>query len=88
MPVDPRYVNGEVAGYVTTGKWGNQAHLTAESTEAAASFTVYAVLWPERNGAPATPVAAKLDPIGRLIIARPDGKTDTLTLTDEALTLK
>ena len=88
VPVDPRYVNGEVAGYVTTGKWGNQAHLTAESTEAAASFTVYAVLWPERNGAPATPVTAKLDAAGHLVIARPDGKTDTITLTDESLKLE
>jgi len=88
VPVDTKYASGEAGGSYVTGHWGNQAHFTAESAEAAAHFTVFAVLWPEREGAPAHALAARLDARGRLVIERPDGRTDTLTLTDESLTLE
>jgi hypothetical protein len=58
-----------------------------ESNESANEFTVYSVLWPERGAKPAA-LSAKLSLDGTLTIPRPDGKTDTLTLTDTALVLK
>jgi hypothetical protein len=86
VPVDPKYTSGEAgAGYVT-GNWSNQAHLTAESVEQAKEFTVFAVLWPEPGARPAV-VSAQLD-LNSLTVSRGDGKTDVLTLTDTALTLK
>lgn len=85
IPVDPKYVSGEAGSSYVTGKWSDQNHLTLESAESATAVTVYAVLWPER-GSPATLRATLND--GRLRVARPDGKTDLITLTDSSLELK
>ena len=87
VPVDPKYVSGEVGSSYVTGKWSNQSHLTLESTETAAEFTVYAVLWPERTSSTSTALRAKLDD-GALRVTRPDGKTDLIALTDTSLDLK
>jgi hypothetical protein len=87
VPVDPKYVEGEVGESWVTAKWTNQSHLTVESADAARQFTVFAVLWPERaSSAPAALRAALQD--GALRVARPDGKTDLITLTDASLELK
>jgi hypothetical protein len=86
VPVDPKYVSGEVGSSYVTGKWSDQSHLTLESKEAAKEFTVFSVLWPERGGH-AVKLSATLNNAGELIVTRPDGKTDRLTLTDEALKL-
>ena len=87
VPVDPKYVEGEVGDSWVTAKWTNQSHLTVESAEAAKEFTVFAVLWPER--AASMPVALKATlQDGALRVARPDGKTDLITLTDTLLELK
>src|SRR5205814_2358147 len=51
VPVDQKYVSGEVGTNYVTGKWSNQSHLTLESKSAAKDFTIYAVLWPERDSA-------------------------------------
>jgi hypothetical protein len=86
VPVDPKYASGENDSYYVTGSWHDQAHLTVESTEPAKEFTVYAVLWPERGNKPAG-VSATLN--GSILrIERPDGKKDTLTLTDETIELR
>jgi hypothetical protein len=87
VPVDPKYATGTVSGAHLTGKWTPQQHLTLESNESAAEFTVYSILWPERGAKPAA-LAATLAPDGTLKIPRPDGKTDTLALTDEACVLR
>ena len=84
VPVDPKYVSGEVGGSYVTRKWSNQSHLTVESREAANDFTVFAVLWPERGTKPVK-LAATLGSDGVLTIPRPDGKNDRLTLTDDSL---
>jgi len=87
VAVDPRYVSGE-ANYSTTGEWNlKQNHLTAESATAAADHTVYAVLWPERDGRAPAALHATLDG-DTLVVQRPDGKTDRLRLTDTALELR
>lgn len=86
VPVDPKYAKGEITGSYLTGKWHNQQHLTLETTTAANEFTLYSVLWPERGAVPAL-IEAKLNG-PTLTITRPDGKTDILTLTDDALTLR
>jgi hypothetical protein len=87
VPVDPKYVSGEVGSSYVTGKWSNQSHLTLESDEFTTEFTVYAVLWPERaSSPPPTLRAALLD--GVLRVGRPDGRTDLITLTDTSLELK
>lgn len=87
VPVDPKYVKGEVGGSYITGKWSNQDHLTLESKSGAKVFTVYSVLWPERGGAVPANLAARL--IGEtLVISRPDQKTNSVTITDTAVEVK
>ena len=87
VPVDPKYVKGDAgAGYVT-GTWHEQAHLTLESSAPAKEFTIYTVLWPERGTKIAT-AHATLGADGALTIARPDGKTDRVALSDNALDLR
>ncbi len=71
-----------------TGKWSNQSHLTAETAEAANSFTVFAVLWPERGTNKSVAVSAALGVDGELTVVRPDRRTDRVNLTDDALKLK
>jgi hypothetical protein len=85
VPVDPKYVSGEVGSSYVTAKWTNQSHLTVESAEAATNFTVFAVLWPER-GSP-KPLHATLND-GQVRVERPDGKTDEIVLTDTSLEVK
>ena len=85
VAIDPKYTAG-LASYVT-GSWTPQSHFTAESAEAAKSFTVYAVLWPEPSVVPARVVSAELRE-GVLVVTRPDRKTDTITLTDETLDVR
>jgi acetyl esterase/lipase len=82
VPIDPKYVEGEVGDSYVTGKWTAQQHLTVDSSEPATNFTVFAVLWPERDS-PVTLTATLRD--GVLRVNRPDGKTDNITLTDTAL---
>jgi hypothetical protein len=87
VPVDPKYATGEVTGSYLTGKWHNQQHLTLESTASARSFTLWSVLWPERSGT--APVSLQVENRGdALVVTRPDGKTDTLHLTDETIVLR
>ncbi len=87
LPIDPKYVSGEVGSTYVTAKWLEQSHLTVDSDEPATQFTVYAVLWPER--ASSTPAALKATlREGALQVTRPDGKTDRITLTDTSLELK
>lgn len=86
VPVDPKYVSNEIGANYVTGKWTPQQHLTAETTVAAKTFTIYSVLWPERGITPAKIDAVEKD--GALTITRPDGKTDILTLTDQSCVLR
>ena len=71
IPVDPKYAAGGGDSDYVTGKWTNQWHFTAESAAPAASFTVYAVLWPERSGRAPAAISASLSPTGTLLIHRP-----------------
>ena len=88
IPVDLKYVAGEAGSSYVTAKWSNQSHLTVESTEAAKSFSVFAVLWPERGPKNAAALPVSVGPTGVLAIARPDGKADQVKLTDDALKLE
>ncbi len=87
VAVDPRYVSGE-ANYTTTAEWNlRQNHLYAETATAAADHTIFAVLWPERAGT--APADLRVTREGdTLAIRRPDGRTDLLTLNDDALDLR
>ncbi len=87
VPVDPKYVSGEAGASYVTGKWSNQSHLTVESARAAKEFTVYAVLWPERESSSPAGIKASADD-GVLHVVRPDGKSDLIALTDSSLELK
>jgi hypothetical protein len=87
VPVDPKYASGAITGSYLSGKWTPQQHLTLESNESAAEFTLYSVLWPERGATPAK-LAATLAADDTLTIPRPDGKTDRVQVTDTSLTLK
>ncbi|HVM50868.1 MAG TPA: heparinase II/III family protein [Candidatus Acidoferrum sp.] len=88
VPVDRKYLTGEAGSSYVTGKWSNQDHLTAQSTEAANSFTVFAVLWPERGTNSAPALSSSLGSDGLLTIGRPDGKTDRIRLNDGGLALE
>lgn len=88
VPFDPKYKNGAQINYQSTAEWNDhQLHLTAESVEAAAEHVVFAVLWPEREGS--APAAIDVTREGDTItVKRPDGTTDTLTLSDDAMNLR
>lgn len=86
VPVDPKYVKATAGASYITGTWHNQAHLTAETTEAASEFTVYAVLWPERGPQPPRVTCTLKD--GVLTLVRPDRKTDKVTLDDQTLLIR
>jgi hypothetical protein len=88
VPVDRKYLTGEAGSSYVTGKWTNQDHLTAESTEAAKSYTVFAVLWPERGTNRPVTLATALGTDGALTFTRPDGKADRINLTDTGLKLE
>lgn len=87
VPVDPKYAAAEAGSPYITATWHDQAHLSAETTEARAEFTVFAVLWPER-GARGPALTAALGEGGLLTIRRPDGKTDVVQLDDNVLAFK
>jgi hypothetical protein len=80
VPVDAKYVKGQITGSYLTGKWSNQSHLTVESTELAKDFTVFAVLWPDRTPRDDLMIALRED--SSLEITRPDGKRDLLRIGD------
>lgn len=82
VPVDPKYASGEVGSSYVTARWSNQSHLMLESTEAATEFSVFGLLWPERGNS--AKLDARLHENGTLEIARPDGKTDYVRVTDGA----
>lgn len=88
VPVDPKYVDGNVGGFGKPGKWTEQSHLFAETAAPRAEHLVYAVLWPERDGLPAKPLRAVLNADGTLTIRRPDGQTDTLAINDQRMELR
>lgn len=87
VTVDPKYTTGEAGSSYVTGKWTNQSHLTLESAKVATEFTVFAILWPERSASVPAALKTALDD-GALRVARPDGKTDLIVLTDTSLELK
>lgn len=87
VPVDPKYVSGEVGTSYVTAKWSNQSHLTVTSVQAAQKFIVFAILWPERGLEENVKLSATLNDAGVLTVPRPDGKTDRIVLTDDSLKL-
>lgn len=88
VPVDPAYAKGTAVNYTTTGGWDEQSHLFAEVDVARARHTLFAVLWPERGSFPEKEITIALADDGRLIVQRPDGRTDTVRLDDEHLTIE
>jgi hypothetical protein len=87
VPVDPRYVSGEVGSSYVTAKWSNHSHLTVQSVEPDTDFTIYSVFWPERDGTAPAMLMAQWDG-DSLLVQRPDGRQDTITVTDDSLTLR
>jgi hypothetical protein len=87
VPVDPKYVSGAIGAEYVTGKWHDQAHLTVTSLQLQNSFTVWAVLWPERTNDSPPSVRVRMD-ADTIVINRPDGAIDRLILTDSILELK
>ncbi|RXK54534.1 DUF4962 domain-containing protein [Oleiharenicola lentus] len=93
VPVDARYVSGEVGGDYVTGQWKDHSHLTVESATPAASFTVYAVLFPHRTVTPDGAavrlafVDATLTPDGELAITHA-GTSIRLKLTDDSIQVR
>ncbi|HEX9785223.1 MAG TPA: hypothetical protein VGA56_21145 [Opitutaceae bacterium] len=71
-----------------TAKWREHVTLRLESKAPAPSFTVFAVLWPERDGLPAAPLDARMSGDGTLVVQRPDGRTDRVVLTDRTLVIQ
>ncbi|MCF3652038.1 heparinase II/III domain-containing protein [Synoicihabitans lomoniglobus] len=87
VPIDPRYRSKETYAWVTA-EWRDHLNLTLESREAATTYTVFAVLWPEPELGGATALTARVDQQGRMVVDRPDGRTDTITLTDTTVSVK
>lgn len=86
-PIDPRYRSGETYGWVTA-EWRDHVSLGLTTREPSASHTVFSVLWPEPDRREIAEIAAQLDEAGRLIVVRPDGLVDTITLNDETLLIE
>ncbi|HYC72512.1 MAG TPA: heparinase II/III family protein [Opitutaceae bacterium] len=86
VPVDPKYAQGTVTGSYLTGTWHDQAHLTLESVLPSPSFTVWTVLWPEPTNAAPAKISLTWE-ADAVVIARPDGRTDRLLLTDDSIAL-
>jgi len=86
VPVDPKYVRGTAANYSSSAPWSDQGHFTADSPKPAREHILYTVLWPEQGSQPAV-LETRLNG-NALVIRRPDGKTDTVALTDDSLTIK
>lgn len=86
VPVDPKYVAGSSGASYVTGSWGDQAHLTVTSGAPASSYTVWAVLWPERTNAAPAAVRVALEK-DTLTVTRPDGRVDRVVLTDQSLSV-
>jgi hypothetical protein len=87
VPLDDKYVSGKVGSSYVTAKWSNQRHLSVVSVERGKEFRVFAILWPERGGKPAD-LSATLDETGNMVFHRPDGRTDSILLTDKRLNLQ
>ena len=87
VPVDPKYARAESGSPYITGTWHDQAHLTLESAAPARAFTVFSVLWPERGPIPAA-VEVSAGANRQLVVRRPDGTTDRITLDDTTLTVE
>lgn len=86
-PVDPKYSQGNAAASYSSGsKWSEQKHFSAESPKAAKEHLLFAVLWPEPR-TPERPLKASWKN-GSLEIHRPDGRTDTVRLTDDAVSVQ
>jgi len=83
-PIDPRYRSGETYGWVTA-EWRDHVSLTLKTREKETDFTVFAVLWPDNHLGGTTALQATVSENGNLIVSRPDGQTDTITLTDDSL---
>lgn len=66
----------------------NQHHLTATSPQAATEQVIYSVIWPWKGNDAGAPVSAKLTPGGALVVQRPDGKTDTLSIEGDKVSLQ
>lgn len=87
VPVDPAYANGTARNYHTTGRWDEQSHLFADVDRPRKDHLVYAVLWPERDGTPGSPLQSTLAADGSLLVTRPDGRKDRLQFTTDGLTI-
>jgi len=88
VPVDTKYTSGEAGSSYVTAKWTDQSHLTAETRDRALSFTVFAVLWPERGSESVSAISAVVEANGLLVITRPDRTIDRLRITDETVKLE
>ena len=78
VPVDPKYADGDPAGFGRNGGWGEQSHLRVETAAPRSSHLIYAILWPERDGAPQNPPGLRLETDHRVVVTRPDGGIDRL----------
>ena len=87
VPIDPRYRSGETYAWVTA-EWRDHVTLNLSSREKGTDFTVYAVLWPEPKLGGARNLDAALNEQGQLVVTRPDGAQDKITLTDESLVIE
>jgi hypothetical protein len=75
IPVDPKYV---AQGYT------NQSHLAATTVTPTADQTIYAVLWPSRDTSEPAAFGVARDKQGRVLVTRPDGVRDEISLDDQA----
>ena len=86
-PIDPRYRSGETYAWVTA-EWRDHVSLDLTTREKASSHAVFSVLWPEPDRHHIAEITATLDDQGRLVVERPDGLVDTITLDDDHLVIE
>lgn len=86
-PIDPRYRSKETYAWVTA-EWRDHVNLTLTTRTPSTDHTVFSVLWPERDRHSVARISATRDEHDRLVVQRPDGQTDLITLNDDQLRIE
>ena len=86
-PIDPRYRSKETYAWVTA-EWRDHVSLNLTTREPAEIHEIFSVLWPEPDRHEVARIEARLNDAGQLIVHRPDGKIDTITLNDDTLIIE
>ena len=90
MPVDPDYVTeeGVAARPWLTAPNVDQWHFSAELNQAREHVVVFSVFWPTRDKGELERLHAELEAEDTLVVRRPDGQVDRITLDNNSFVIE